>query len=248
MRFELNDLLMDEIVFYMENQESNFVLDTQELHICEEKPELKEDRYIPIPQWEPKDGYRLMGKFAASLKNPVVRQELGEALNRNKGVFRAYRNVLEQYPETEKLWFKYKDQNMKNEVVVWYNVLREGWGLEPVGSEPEDNSSLVLEDFVFKDGGNIFCQIAESAGGETAGSISAEIIDSALHIKNIEVKPVYRGMGIGKTLVAKLLEKADEQKLDVTIDLPAETDFFTRSLLLENFKLFTQRFIRKFSS
>jgi len=248
MHFELNELLIDEIIFYMENQDGDFVLDIQELNIREDKPDLNDEaRYISLPHWEPKDGYRLMEKFAAGLKNPVVRHELGEALNRNKGVFRAYRNVLDQYPETEKLWLNYKEQNMKNEVIAWYNALREEWGLEPLGSEPEDNLSLVLEDFNFKEDDKC-CFIAENSIGELAGSINAEMHDSILHIKSIDVKPLYRGMGIGKALVAKLLEKADRQKLDVTIDLPAEADFFTRSLLLENFKPYSQRFIRKLNN
>ncbi|MDR2730070.1 MAG: GNAT family N-acetyltransferase, partial [Treponema sp.] len=58
-----------------------------------------------LPQWGPKDGYRLMEKFTAGLNNPVARQELTAALNKNKGVFRAFRDVLEQYPEVEKIWF-----------------------------------------------------------------------------------------------------------------------------------------------
>jgi len=66
-----------------------------------------------------------------------------------------------------------------------------------------------------------------------------------LHIVNLEVKPEYRGLGLGKELIAKILKNADEKKLDVTIDIPAQIDFFTRSLLLENFKLISKRFIRK---
>jgi len=255
MRFELNEILTNEILFYMENQDGEFFLDTKELIIIDiynktgdEEPDLiDDDRYISIPHWEPKDGYRLMGKFAAGLKNPVVRHELDEALNRSKGVFKAYKTALEQYPKTEKLWFKYKERQMKNEVISWYNALREEWGLKPIGAEPEDYSSLILEDFIFKEEENIFCITAENSDGEKAGGISAELFNAGLKIKNIEVKPEYRGMGLGKILIAKLIEKADRQKLDVTIDLPAETDFFARSLLLENFKLCSQKFIRKYS-
>jgi hypothetical protein len=52
-------------------------------------------------------------------------------------------------------------------------------------------------------------------------------------------------MGIGKTLLSKLLEKADTLNLDVTIDLPTDFEYFSRSLYLENFKPTMQRFIRK---
>jgi ribosomal protein S18 acetylase RimI-like enzyme len=95
-----------------------------------------------------------------------------------------------------------------------------------------------------KDNGD-YCLIVEIADGEMAGSITSALINGVLHINDLEVKQKYRGMGLGKTMLAKLLEKADEKKLNVVIDLPAEADFFSRSLLLENFKPVMQRFIRK---
>jgi len=256
MKFELDNILIDEIVFFMENQDGDFLFDLQELHVVDihnndyiDEPDYSdEQRFITLPSWDSNDGFRLMEKFTSGLKNPVVRQELSAALDRNKGVFRAFRDILRQYPETEKQWFNYKEQEMKNEVVNWYNALREEWGLQPIGFEPEDNSSLVLEDFVIRKGVNEYSLVSETASGDSAGCISADFDPenkTILHINYLEVNPNYRGMGLGKTLLAKLLEKADKNNLDVTIDLPAETDFFSRSLLLENFKPYTQRFIRK---
>jgi len=288
MHFKLDDILIDEIIFYMENQDGEFVLDTQEGQVVdifnndyEGEPDFGDDeRFISLPDWSSGDGFRLMEKFTAGLKNPVVRQELSAALNRNKGVFRSFKNVIEQYPEIEKLWFQFKEQKMKDEVTGWYNSLREEWKLEPVGVEPEDNSSLVLEDFVLREGNNLDCEnaaalhklcieetddayrvilketnpfvfpcdhcfIAENANGEFAGFICAANSGSShIKINQLEVKPEYRGMGIGKTLLAKLLEKADEQKLSVTIDLPAGTEYFSRALFLEEFKPCLQRFVR----
>jgi len=253
MRFELDNALMDDILFYMENQDSDFLLDTHEGCVVDvnfnefmENPDYDDtERYIALPEWEPKDGYRLMEKFTSSLKNPVLRQELSESLNKSKGVFRAFRDVLEQYPGTEKMWFTFKEQKMKNEVISWFNSLREEWGLEPIGAEPEDTISLVLEDFIIREGESDFYFIAESADGEIAGSINAVYDGSILQINAFEVKNEYRGMGIGKTLLSKVIEKADEKKIDVSIDIPAETDFFSRSLLLENFKPSMQRFVRR---
>jgi ribosomal protein S18 acetylase RimI-like enzyme len=251
MKFELDEALIDDILFHMENQDGDFVFDSQTGNIIDifcdepdEKSDLYEGRFIALPQWDSQDGYRLMEKFVSALKNPVLRQELSCALNRSKGVFRAFKSVLEQYPETEKMWFSHKEQQMKNEVIVWYNSLREEWGLEPVGIEPDDNSSLILEDFVFTDNGE-FSITAETADGEPAGFINAAINGSSIHINNLETRIEYRGMGLGKTLLAKLLEKADKQKLDVSIDLPANMDFFSRTLLLEEFKPSMQRFLRK---
>jgi len=265
MRFELDKMLIDDILFYMENQDGAFLLDTQEGHVVDmnnygddfdEEPDFEDNgRFIGLPDWSSADGYRLMEHFAAGLKNPVLREELSNALNRNRGVFRAFRDVLSQYPDTEKQWYNFKDNEMKNEVIEWYNSLREEWGLEPIGSEPEDNTALVLEDFVIKEQEAEnreqeaekcdFCFAAETAGGELAGTVSAKINGDCLQINTLEVKPEFRGMGIGKTLLAKMVEKAETQKLEVLIDLPLEFDFFSRALHLENFEPCMRRFIRK---
>ena len=289
MRFELDGALMDDILFYMENQEGDFLIDTQEGQVIDinnndydEEPDYNDDeRFLELPEWSPREGFRLMEKFTAGLKNPVLRHELSLALSRNKGVFRFFKNVIEQYPETEKLWFNYKEREMKREVVAWYNALREEWGLEPIGNEPEDTSSLVLEDFVLREGKETdyekasalhklcvderedkeisgvcestnpylfngeFSFIAETANGDFCGYICAvKDSSSLLRICALEVKSEYRGMGLGKTLLSKLLEKADEKHFPVTIDLPADREYFSRTLLLEEFKPCVQRFAR----
>jgi len=219
-----------------------------------------------------------MEKFAVEFKNPIIRYELSAALNAKKGVFRSFKNVLEQYPEAEKMWLNYKKQKMKDRVTAWYNVLREEWGLEPIGGEPEDITSIVLEDFVFREGkegdepdiaalhkicieklikedgtgidelksrdnfsGDI-CIAAETASGEFCGYIAAVKNDGHIKITRLEVKPEYRGMGIGKTLLSKLLEKAGDQS--VVIDLPAGCEYFSRVLYLENFTPVMQRFVK----
>jgi len=245
MGFELDNILINQILFHMENQEEVFVLDARKNQIVNSANIDNDDKnYIALPVWTPKDGYRLMEKFTVKLNNPVVREELTDALNKNKGVFRAFRDVLEQYPEIEKMWLKYKEQKIKTRIINWYNALREEWGLEPIGFEPEDTSSLVLEDFIFKEKED-FNIAAENANGELIGQIIARLEGAILYIDTLEVNPEYRGMGLGKTLLAKLLEKADKLKFDVSIDVPKDTDFFSRSLLLENFKPAMQRFIRK---
>jgi len=251
MRFELDEILIDSIIFSMEDQNGDSLLDTQEREIVDiynneldNDTDFESDRFISLPEWTSADGYRLMERFTAGLKKPVLREELSSALNRNRGVFRAFRDVLSQYPESEKQWFHFKEREMKNEVIAWYNSLREEWGLEPIGSEPEDTSSLVMEDFVIREQGE-FSFIAETADGDHAGVISAKIESNILHIDKLEVQNEFRGMGIGKTLLEKLIEKAEQQKIDITIDLPVESDFFSRTLHLENFEPVTRRFIRK---
>ena len=298
MQFELNQALIDEILFFMEDQNGEFLLDTQEGIVIstddEEFDESDDDRYISLPDWGPSNGFRLMERFTAGLHNALAREELSAALNRGRGVFRAFKDTLTRYPEIEKLWFDYKDREMKHEVISWYNALRETWGLELIGEEPEDFAGLALEDFRFREGtaqdsapaqelhrmcmgvndgerGDIFAGmgewvfpgdisvVAETAGGDFAGYISAVRSGAAsgsaasgdaangdliLRICAIEVQAEYRGLGLGKALITRVLEQAEREKIPrVIIDLPTGQDYFARALMREDFKLCVQRYV-----
>jgi len=59
------------------------------------------------------------------------------------------------------------------------------------------------------------------------------------------VQAEYRGLGLGKALIARVLEQADREKIPhVIIDLPAVQEHFARALLREDFKPCVQRYIR----
>jgi ribosomal protein S18 acetylase RimI-like enzyme len=156
MHFELTEILMDNILFAMEDQAGEFLLDSQTGEVIggmegfDETVEEDRERYISLPEWDSSSGFRLMERFAAALRNPLIREELSAALNRGRRVFRAFKDILEQHPETEKLWFAFKDREMKRQIIRWYNGLREEWGLQLIGEEPEDTNDLVLEDFRFR--------------------------------------------------------------------------------------------------
>ncbi|MDR0722525.1 MAG: GNAT family N-acetyltransferase [Treponema sp.] len=158
MCFELTEALIHDILFSMEDQEGNFLLDTQQgvvVRIDSEGDEAMGARAAPtgyqvLPAWNPADGYQLMKKFTAGFKNPLIRTELTAALDRGKGVFRAFKDTLNRYPEAEKRWFSFKTQTMKQEIIRWYNALRDEWGLEHIGIEPEETDDLILEDFMFR--------------------------------------------------------------------------------------------------
>ena len=289
MQFELGAALIDEILFFMEDQHGDFLLDTregivlstdsEEFRNCEDNDD---GRFISLPDWGPSEGYRLMERFTATLRNALIREELSAALDRGRGVFRAFKNILARYPEAEKLWFNYKEREMKRLVISWYNGLRESWGLELIGEEPDDINDLVHEDFRFRKaavsdrnsaeelhriclesagtetgadilhgmGGWIFpgdiCFITETAGGEFAGYISAARFgDTCLRICALEIMPEYRGLGLGKTLITRLLEQAEGAKISrIIMDLPVGHEYFSRTLLRENFRPAVQRYCR----
>jgi GNAT superfamily N-acetyltransferase len=282
MQFELNPALIDEILFFMEDQDGEFLVDTREGIVISADDEefdydADEDRYISLPEWDSSGGFRLMEHFTSTLHNALVREELSAALDRGRGVFRAFKNTLVRYPETEKLWFAYKEREMKRVVIAWYNALRESWGLQMIGEEPEDIAGLAFEDFCFREGsesdrleaeklhqscirggaevlsdmgGWVFpgdiSFVALTAGGEFAGYISAQMMqDNLLRICALEAEQEYRGLGLGKTLISMLLDKADSRNIaNVIIDLPSEQEFFSRALLRESFKPCVIRYCR----
>jgi hypothetical protein len=157
MQFELTEALLDDILFSMEDQDGVSYIDSQEGVVRSgwDTDDLVEndekERFINLPEWDSSSGFRLMERFAAAFKNPLIRNELCAALDKGKGVFRAFKNTLNLHPEVEKLWFSFKEREMRREVIRWYNALREEWGLEKIGLEPEETTDLVLEDFRFRD-------------------------------------------------------------------------------------------------
>jgi ribosomal protein S18 acetylase RimI-like enzyme len=293
MFFELTEALIDDILFSMEDQKEDFFLDIQEgavadrAHEFDAAPEPEGERYIRLPKWDSSNGFRLMERFTAILRNPLIREELCGALNRGMGVFRAFKNILSRYPETEKLWFAFKEREMKREIIRWYNALREEWGLQRIGDEPEETDDLVREDFRFRGGtakdepfavelhrrcaGEIrdsgvekaavfpagdtpwafpgdLSLVAETVGGEFAGYIAAVGRGPSIHVCALEIKPEYRGLGIGETLVSRLLDAAGadhrERITQISMDLPVGEEGFSRVLLRESFKPCFTRYCR----
>ncbi|MDR1950085.1 MAG: GNAT family N-acetyltransferase [Spirochaetaceae bacterium] len=290
MQFELTEALIDDILFSMEDQNGEFYVDSQDGMVAggqdfefqetlAEDEEEAPDRYIALPEWDSAEGFRLMERFAAGFRNPPIRDKLTAALDRGKGVFRAFKDVLSAHPEAEQLWFAFKEQEMRRVITNWYNALREEWGLERIGTEPEETEDLVLEDFRFRDGVeadrviaqalHIRCMdeqlaaaeipptepglvlaaetggwtfpgdlalVAETGNGDFAGYASARRDGRALRITALEVRPEYRGLGVGEALLTRLLKKIDPRDVsDVLIDLPAGVEGFSRVLVRESF-------------
>ncbi|MDR0589271.1 MAG: GNAT family N-acetyltransferase [Spirochaetaceae bacterium] len=292
MQFELSKALEDDILFSMEDQNQDFLVDTHNGVIInreeiDENYVDQENRFISLPIWDSSDGYRLMERFAASFKNPIVRERLTDALNRGKGVFRAFKNVLGLYPESERLWFTFKERAMKKTILKWYNALREEWGLDRIGVEPEETDDLVLEDFKFRGAGpedlrpatdlhrrcledyrdyaekngltgtlevsfagpgprtfpGDLSLVAETGSGDFAAYVSSIRQGSVLYITALEVNPEYRGLGLGETLLSRLVTMVDSNAIStVLVDIPGDSEGFARVLLRENFKPYVYRY------
>lgn len=156
MELNLTSELIDQIIFGMENQKEQFFLDLDVGELVEfeaaERQSLtngQQKRYIRLPEWNSSKGFQLMEKFIMSLHNPVAREMLRDSLTSGKGVFRNFKNVLKESPEIERLWYHFKEHEMKSYVVDWYTSMMEARELENVQLQEDDETdALVLSDFV----------------------------------------------------------------------------------------------------
>ncbi len=84
-----------------------------------------EQRYAPIPVWSPAEGFHLMERFVLKLRNPIFAELLREALSSGQGVFRRFKDILKKNREIERLWFQFKEREMRRVVERWYEEERE---------------------------------------------------------------------------------------------------------------------------
>jgi GNAT superfamily N-acetyltransferase len=158
---QLNRELVDQIVFGMENQDHVFYLDLETRTVVPEPAGVTETesagatgRFVRLPQWRSADGYNLMSKFVATLRNPIYRERLRGILASGRGVFRQFKDAVGEREDIERLWHAFKQREMRHIVAGWVNDLRELWGLERLElDENEATDELVAADFVFGDGG-----------------------------------------------------------------------------------------------
>lgn len=151
MAFELTPEIVDQVIFGMENQEHDFMVDVENGHVAPRAEITPGHEAEPIPRWRSVDGYNLMERFVVDLRNPIVREELRAILSSGKGVFRSFKDTLKEHPEMERLWFRYKEREMRRVVFEWYNELRDRWGLDRVPIDLEtETDNLILADFSFE--------------------------------------------------------------------------------------------------
>ncbi|MDR1468960.1 MAG: UPF0158 family protein [Spirochaetaceae bacterium] len=254
--FALTNEVIDNIVFWMEDQNGCFVINVQTgdvLNIDDEQEDgfadeiadnIAEGDYVDLPAWEPTDGFGLMENFTASLKNPPAQKKLAAALNRGRGVFRAFKDAIAEFPEVEKMWFAYKEKELEKTVRTWYAGLCEERGIQKIGEEPEETENLVHEDFQFvlQKKAKSVTVIARNALDKQAGKLFAKIVGGKLAVEELFVEEAFRGLGLGEELLKKLL--AEYEAMTVTIDVPIESEAFSRVLLRENFTPQLTRFER----
>lgn len=201
MRFELNPEIVDQVIFAMENQETPFRFDSETRTVVDEFPDSSEEteRFIEIPGWSSADGFQLMERFVATLRNPLVREKLRAALGGGKGVFRNFKNTLKEHGEVERLWFAFKDREMRAKVVDWYNDLCDIWGLERINREPdeqEETDELVLSDFQIEEdtrGIDLVRAYDREAWGEALEILPPSVVESLYRRARTDADPASPG-------------------------------------------------------
>ncbi|MFP4617681.1 MAG: GNAT family N-acetyltransferase [Spirochaetaceae bacterium] len=184
MKEELSDEVVDQIVFGMEDQEHTYYFD-RERHVViktivlpEEKKQEASRRYVALPDWRPVDGFYMMEQFIGSLKNPIYREELRDALKGGRGVFRRFKDFLKRHEPLERLWFNFKEGEMRRIVRRWYGKITDAEELEKLGEEPEETEQLLLSDLAIEERGESperRDEKIEKAMGESLYDVSAEL-------------------------------------------------------------------------
>ncbi len=154
----LNDEFMFQIIFCMEDQGNEYLLDLEKQIIVEhvfvqEREQADEQRFLSLPEWLPSDGYHTMEKFVATLRNPVFRERLREVLQAGRGVFRQFKNVVHEMPAVERLWFHFKDREMQKRIYEWYELYDAAFTFSRLPGEgmEDENLDALKEDFEFSD-------------------------------------------------------------------------------------------------
>jgi Uncharacterised protein family (UPF0158) len=76
------------------------------------------ERYLRLPKIESRDAYELMVGFTETVTSSSLRNRLELALSGRKP-FRAFKDVLYDFPEEREQWFKFEREAHRREVLQW---------------------------------------------------------------------------------------------------------------------------------
>ena len=152
----LNQELIDQMIFAIENQNNTpfFDIETESLLYLESNQEINfeadPDRYWPLPEWKPANGFQLMKQFVGQLNNPVYQKKLSDALQSGKGVFRKFKDIIKESREIEKKWLLFKEKEMEKIILEWFEIYTESSVLDESGDAEEEVTDLILSDFTIE--------------------------------------------------------------------------------------------------
>ena len=84
-------------------------------------------RYIEVPQDDTQEAYRDMERFIGTVSDERLQSLLWRAID-GRGAFRMFKDMLYEYPEEQKRWYRFKEEQVRQRVLDWL----EWKGIEPV--------------------------------------------------------------------------------------------------------------------
>lgn len=193
----LSDEFLYQIIFCMEDQANEYCVDLKdgivsEVEFVEDRRAIEPQRFLDIPPWYPSDGFRTMEKFVSTLRNPIYRERLRQVLQSGKGVFRQFKDVLHEQPSLERLWYYYKDKEIRRRIFHWYERHDEAYRLARLGEEAPDDGSgdLVREDFVITDDASPYEPEMENLGDLAVSRVFEMDLPTAKHME-VQLREVW---------------------------------------------------------
>jgi GNAT superfamily N-acetyltransferase len=221
MDFSLDNELIEQIIFAMEDQQHSYYVHRHSGELLQEEgierdegQEGMEDPFVPIPEWQPVHGFLLMEKFVARLRNPLLRDQLKDALASGRGVFRKFKDILKTSRGAEHVWFTFKERELRQVVRQWYNDQRELAGLERLEEQPEELDSL--EDLL----GSDFAILA----GQEQHLDAVRKLDEAVFAANYPGEDLQKVTSVFREIRARLPDLSDNASLFLVAET-AEQDF-----------------------
>jgi hypothetical protein len=155
--FPLTDASLERIIFAMEDQSNELLIDLEtgdlieKTKYSEENPDSVSERYVEPPSWDSRRGFTILEAFAATIASPPeLKLALNAALRRGKGVFRAFRQALSNDAALSRRFQDFKLRAMRPVVEEWLGTLQEERRLATLKEEPEDIGDIAASEIEFK--------------------------------------------------------------------------------------------------
>ena len=128
---------LSQIIWGMENQDADYMLNIKDGTLYSPETGEEPPQYlVDLPSWGSSDGYQLMVSFTNACKDRTLKEKLSKELNsKSHGVFRRFRDVLAENPDTLQSWYDFKDAKMRAHIISWY---RERFGKQGDELESDD--------------------------------------------------------------------------------------------------------------
>lgn len=81
------------------------------------------NQYVPLEPVCSRDQYAWMSQFIPSVADRALRQRLNAAIA-GPSAFRAFKDVLQQYPEERLRWFSYRKECLREHIERWFKERR----------------------------------------------------------------------------------------------------------------------------